>query len=159
MQKKLPLTIVLDNIRSAFNVGSVLRTAECAGIEEVITCGFTPEADYFRVKKTSLGAENMIKSRHFKTLEECLEELQRKEFQLFAFESGENGQNFWETAIEQKLTAIIFGHEVDGVQLDITNKFQIPILEIPLFGQKESLNVANATAVAIYDIVKRWKTS
>jgi tRNA G18 (ribose-2'-O)-methylase SpoU len=156
----LPLTVVLDNIRSAFNVGSVLRTADCAGIDEVITSGYTPVASHHKVKKTSLGAERNVSSTHFDHLETTIQHLRSKTMTIYALEFTENiSESLWEEKIDLQPTALIFGNEIDGVQTEITDKHSIKQLHIPMYGKKESLNVANATAIAIYDVVKRWRES
>lgn len=150
------LTVVLDNIRSAFNVGSVLRTAECAGAKEVITCGYTPNANHPKVKKTALGAEDLVESRVYKSLAECIITLKEEGNEVYALEISPDSKSLWEQELPKKPTAIILGNEVTGVQLDITNSLGIKQLHIPQFGKKRSLNVANASAIAIYDITKRW---
>lgn len=156
---KFPLVLLLDNIRSAYNVGSALRTAECAGIEAVYTCGFTPPATHPKVKKTSLGAEELVESRHYKTLAEAIVDLQTKGYAVYALETGQGSANLWATDLTKRPTAFIFGHELNGVQLSVTAKFAVKSLFIPMYGQKESLNVANSIAIAVYDLIKRWEIS
>lgn len=156
---KFPLIAVLDNVRSAFNVGSVLRTADCAGIAEVVTVGYTPVASHFKVKKTALGAEESVRSTHYDSLETAIQEL-RKRYEgvaIYALEYSEQSKSLWETELAEQPTAFIFGNEIDGVQLDITRRNKIQELHIPMFGMKESLNIANASAIAIYDAIKRWR--
>jgi len=153
-----PLTIVLDNIRSAYNVGAILRVAECAGLTEVITCGYTPSAGHPKVKKTSLDAENLVETRHFTDLNSALTTLTHEGLHLYALESGKNTQSLWEIELPRVATAIIFGNEVEGIQLDILKQFTVPLVQIPMYGQKESLNVSTAMAIASYDIIKRWST-
>ncbi|MFW5702650.1 MAG: TrmH family RNA methyltransferase [Candidatus Dojkabacteria bacterium] len=153
------LTIVLDNIRSAFNVGSVLRTAECAGAAEVITTGYTPNAQHPKVIKTALGAEEIVNSRTFKTLQEAIDNLSKEGNSIYGIEISENSTSLWEKSLPEIPTAIIFGNEIDGVQEVVLFRNGIEMLHIPQFGEKESLNVANASAIAIYDITKRWRTN
>lgn len=153
---KYPLVVILDNIRSAYNVGSALRTAECAGIEAVVTCGFTPPADHPKVKKTSLGAEALVQSTHFSSLNDAIITYQKKGYSIYALEIGENSKSLWEADLPERPTAFIFGHELNGVQIELVKQYYLPMLHIPMFGEKESLNVANANAIAVYDVVKRW---
>ncbi len=159
-RKTFPLTIILDNIRSAYNVGSILRTADCVGVEEVWLCGYTPGVEHKKIKKTALNAEDFVPTRKFETLDQAITEFkaQHKEdkSQIFALETGENAQNLWETKIENIPTALIFGNEVEGVQKDVITKHIVPVVEIPMFGKKDSLNVAVSVSIACYDVIKRW---
>jgi len=156
MQRSLNLTIILDNIRSAYNVGSVLRTADCAGVIKVILCGITPTIDHPKVVKTALGAEKTVPTQYYATLEEGINSIE-KDNQVYVLETGEDSHNLWETVIPNLPTTIIFGHEVLGVNLEATKN--LPKLFIPMFGTKESLNVANAVAIATYDLIKRWSSN
>ena len=150
---RIPLIIVLDNVRSAYNVGSILRTADCAWIEQVITCGYTPPAHHPKVKKTSLGAERVLHSQHFPTLGEAIHALRMIEgLQIYSMELTTHAESVWSFSTERitQHTALIFGNEVDGVQLSITRQHSIPELKLPQFGTKHSLNVATAASIAIY---------
>jgi len=155
--QKFPLVVILDNIRSAYNVGSVLRTAECAGITGVYTCGYTPNAAHPKVRKTALDAEEWVESKHFASLEDCINQLISEKFNILALESNKEGQNIWTIDFPNVPTAIILGNEIEGVQLNLLEQFtEIKTVEVPMFGQKESLNVANTAAIAIYEIIRRW---
>lgn len=152
------LILVLDNVRSAYNVGSVFRTADCAGVSEVIICGYTPDATHPKVKKTALGAELAVPSRKFETLGECIDVLKSEGIAVYAFEAVEDSQDFWKAEFpREKSIGLIFGNEVVGVQLDVTRAQDVPTLAIPMFGGKSSLNIASAVAIASYDIAKRWQ--
>lgn len=165
---RFPLILVLDNIRSAYNVGAMLRLADCAGIAEVITCGYTPQATHPKVKKTSLDAEQLVKSRHFTDLATCIETLTAEGIKIYALEKpidGSRSHSLWDTEFplptsdsSHNATAFIVGNEVEGVQTAITSSYKIDTIEIPQFGFKESLNVASAAAILVYDIIKRWGT-
>jgi tRNA G18 (ribose-2'-O)-methylase SpoU len=160
--KSFPLTIILDNIRSAYNVGSILRTADCAGVEEVWLCGYTPGIEHKKIKKTALDAEEFVPTRRFETLGQAITTFKNhhKEHnsQIFALETGENARNLWETDIPEIPTAVIFGNEVEGIQMNIITKHNVPVVEIPMFGKKDSLNVAVSVSVTCYEIIKRWST-
>ncbi len=150
---RLPLTVILNNVRSAYNVGAVFRTADCAWIERVVTCGYTPPAASPKVAKTALGSEVIMRSTHFPTLADCITALHADpDLTLFAMERTDAAQSLWampEAAFTGR-AALIFGNEVDGVQLDVTRAHNIPELELPQFGVKQSLNVATAASIAIY---------
>ncbi len=156
---KHDLVIVLDRIRSAYNVGSVLRTAECAGAAEVITVGYTPRADHPKVKKTSLGAEERVKASHFASLAEAAADLSARGYSIYAAESGLGAQSLWDVNLPTEKVAVVFGNEVTGLDPQDIKQLELTALELPMFGAKESLNVANASAIFIYDIIKRWATS
>ncbi len=156
---KHDLVIVLDRIRSAYNVGSVLRTAECAGATEVVTVGYTPKADHPKVKKTSLGAEDRVSTSHFASLAEALMNLRARGYSIYAAESGLGAQSLWEVTLPTEKVAVVFGNEVTGLDPQDIKELGVTALELPMFGVKESLNVANASAIFIYDIIKRWAGS
>ncbi len=149
---RLPLTIVLDNVRSAYNVGAVLRTADAAWIEQVVTCGYTPPAAHPKVKKTALGSEVIMRSTHYPALRTGIDALQTEGTALYAMELTDAAQSVWALPPEAFAgrAALIFGSEVGGVQLTVTRAHNIPELKLPQFGVKQSLNVAIAAAVAIY---------
>lgn len=156
---KHDLIIVLDRIRSAYNVGSVLRTAECAGAAEVVTVGYTPRSDHPKVKKTSLGAEDRVKTSHFASLAEAVSDLRARGYGVYAAESGLGAQSLWEVNLPAEKVAVVFGNEVTGLDPQDIEQLEMTALELPMFGEKESLNVANASAIFIYDIIKRWATA
>ena len=157
--QKKQLICILDNIRSAYNVGSVLRTAECSGITKVVCCGYTPRANHPKVLKTSLLFEegnNGLESDHEENLNLAASKYIDLGYKIFVFESGdviENSkvkkQNFWDINFP-KLSAFIFGNEVVGVQFTL--------VEIPMFGEKSSLNIANSAAIAIYEFARQYYT-
>ena len=152
---RVPLTVVLDNVRSAYNVGSTLRTADCAWIDRVITCGYTPNAQHPKVKKTALGSEDILQTSHYPSLADCIEALQTEPtepMEIYAMELTDNATSMWDLPPHQfaQPTALIFGNEVEGVQLNVTQAYGIPELKLPQFGVKRSLNVATAASIAIY---------
>jgi tRNA G18 (ribose-2'-O)-methylase SpoU len=158
-RNQLPLTIVLDRIRSAYNVGSVLRTAACAYAEEVMTCGYAPKANHPKVQKTSLGSEEMIASRHYETVENAINDLKAQNYNIFAFETSKSATNLWEKEFEfshDQKSAMIFGHEVEGLDLDQLSNYEIEVIEIPMPGPKKSLNIANASSIAIYEFSRQY---
>lgn len=156
LKEHFPLIILLDNIRSAYNVGAILRVADCAGIEAVYTCGYTPNASHPKVVKTALDAEKNVQTRHFPGITDAVKELAGNGYKVYALESGVGARNLWEVDLPRTKTAFILGNEVEGVQLDAVRDFRVETLEIPMYGIKESLNVSTAMAIATYDLIKRW---
>jgi tRNA G18 (ribose-2'-O)-methylase SpoU len=158
-RKIFPLILVLDNVRSAFNVGSLYRTADACGCQQVITCGITPHpngggAD--KLAKSALGAELVVPSKHFVTTKEALAYLRRElpDFDIIGMETTEQSQVYTDVHYSQKI-ALVLGNEVTGVDTEIMPELD-SIVEIPTFGAKNSLNVAACAPVVLYEIIRQW---
>ena len=149
---RIPLTIVLDNVRSAYNVGAVLRTADCVHLAQVVMCGYTPPSSHPKVRKTALDAEKIVRTRHAASLEETLRALSADGVQIFAMERTEQARLLWELpdTVFTQPAALVFGNELDGVQLDVTRAAGAGELALPQFGIKDSLNVATAASITMY---------
>lgn len=158
------ITLLLDNIRSLHNVGSILRTADAVGVQSVICCGFTP---YPRVKddprpefeirktttaiaKTALGAEASVPCSHFESVLDAIINYREQGYQIAALEQAINSVNLFEFRHEKPLL-LMLGQEVAGHDQAILDEADV-ILEIPMVGQKESLNVSVAAGVALYQL-------
>ena len=149
------IIVVLDNIRSVYNVGSIFRTAESAGVKRIYLCGYTPSPtgrNLERVAKVSLGAE-----RNLSWFGKCLtwrvvESLKKEGYLIIALENktfGLEKENLFSFKKRDKKIALILGNEVKGLSEKILRRAD-KILEIPLLGKKESLNVSVAFGVAVY---------
>lgn len=145
---------ILDNLRSIHNTASIFRTADAVGIKEIYLCGTTPQPvdkwgrEVPGFNKVSLGAEQNLKWQYFSTTAEAVEVAKKKKYQVVAIEQSENSKNIFKYNPGKKI-AIMVGPEVVGINkttLDICDT----ILEIPMFGKKESLNVSVAFGVAAY---------
>ena len=155
------LTVIFYNIRSTYNVGAILRTCDCLGINEAIFTGYTPfmdkglpyEQEKLRkqIHKTALGAEEMVKWRRSEDILETLEELKADGFKVCALEQGENSLNLAETQEYPEKIALILGEEVHGIPQEILSHCD-QLLEIPMCGQKESFNVSVATGIALWEL-------
>ncbi len=144
--------LILHNIRSAYNVGSIFRTADAAGITRVYLCGITPRPPHSKIAKTALGAEKIIWWEYHKQISRLLKRLKDNGTRIIALEQTPGSINYRKFKPKFPL-AIIVGNEVRGLNkriLSLTDR----IIEIPMYGQKESLNVAVATGVAIYKIIE-----
>lgn len=149
----MEIHIVLDNIRSAFNVGSIFRSADGAGsVKKIYLCGITTDIDNPKLDKTALGATEMIESEHYDTTMEAIDELKEKGIPIYSVELTDDAINFQSVKYPEKV-AIIFGHEKRGVSDEILKKTDIKIY-IPMRGKKESLNVANCASIILYEITK-----
>lgn len=143
---------VLDNLRSAQNVGSIIRTCEGLGIKEIYICGITPDEDNPKVLKTSLGAENEITFKHFRTTLEAVKELKKSGIETIALEITDQA---WELGdIQPKGEfALIVGNEVSGVSPEILKESNY-CAKILMQGKKESLNVSVAFGIAAFTILQ-----
>lgn len=148
--------LLLHNIRSTHNVGSILRTADAVGLEKVIMSGFTPTPlDRFGrarkdVAKVALGAETSIKWEYKEDVVEVIEEYKSQGFEVIALEQNENSVDYKEVKVE-KPTLVILGNEPKGIEEDVLRLCDT-IAEIPMMGKKESLNVSVATGVFLFRI-------
>jgi 23S rRNA (guanosine2251-2'-O)-methyltransferase len=151
--------IILDNVRSAYNVGSILRTADAAGIHTVYCCGTTPmPVDRFGRKradiaKTALGAEEMVKTVHYADTLACVRDVQKNGVEVVVVEQHERAVPYTTHHITTT-TALVFGDEVRGVSADVLNACDV-IVDIPMCGKKESLNVSVAVGVVVYGFLEQ----
>lgn len=139
---KFPFVIVLDNIRSALNVGSVFRTADAFAAEGLILCGFTATPPHKEILKTSLGASSTVSWKHFQESEEAIQYLKENNYTIVCLEQTDHSvqlQNF--LPMKEKKYAFVLGNEVEGVS-DLFLKHSDLAIEIPQFGTKHSINVA-----------------
>ena len=145
--------VILENIRSLHNVGSVLRTADGSGWDKVYICGYTGCPPDRRIEKVSLGAEEFVQWEQRASVVELIRELKKDGFEICALEQTPKAENLFD-AIFTKPVALIVGNEVEGVEketLDACDRH----LEIPMHGEKASLNVSIATGIAMYEIGKK----
>jgi tRNA G18 (ribose-2'-O)-methylase SpoU len=160
-RQTFPLILLLDNVRSAFNVGSIFRTADAAGCERVLTTGITPHPNGSgaeKLNKSALGAELVVPSQHFATTQEAVEFLRRElpEYQLVGMETTERSIPYTDMSYSTKGTVLVLGNEVTGVDTDILPVLD-GIVEIPMFGAKNSLNIAACAPVVLYEIIRQWR--
>lgn len=149
---KTPVVIVLDDIRSAYNVGSVFRTADAFLAEAIYLCGFTPVPPHREIQKTALGANETVSWKYFKSAVSAIEELRHSGYKIAAVEQTENSVvlNKFFAAKGEKL-AVVFGNEVGGVAQPVIDSADVCI-EIPQFGTKHSLNIAVCAGIVIWDL-------
>jgi len=151
---KIPIIVVLENIRSAYNVGSVLRTADAFLLQGVYTTGYTAHPPHKQVAKTALGADETVHTKHFKNAAEVIEDLKKQGYKIFAAEQAEGSYELQELSFEKnERLAVIFGNEVTGVE---QNTIQLcdGCIEIPQLGTKHSLNIAVAAGVVLWELVR-----
>lgn len=149
----MKIHVVLDNIRSVFNVGSIFRSSDGAGsVEKIYLCGMTTPIDNPKLEKTALGATEMVASEHYDTTKEALEELRSQNIPIYSIELTDDAENFQSIDYPEEL-AIILGHEKVGVDQDILEESDKKIF-VPMRGKKESLNVANCASIILYEITR-----
>lgn len=149
--------VVLDQIRSAYNVGSFFRTADAAGVERLYLCGITPRADNRQVAKTALGAHLALPWEwHYDTLV-VLRALAARGYQVAAVETGEESQPLFDFEPRWPVAAV-FGNEVSGLAPEILAACSVRV-RIPMMGTKSSLNVATAGGVVLFELLRRYLRS
>jgi 23S rRNA (guanosine2251-2'-O)-methyltransferase len=151
---KMPIIVVLENVRSAYNVGSVFRTADAFLLEAIYICGYTAFPPHKEIKKTALGADETVHWKHFKKIDDALAQLHADDYKIFAVEQAENSIGLHSFRQEQSKLAVVFGNEVTGVEQSTILKCD-GCLEIPQLGMKHSLNVSVAAGVVLWELVRR----
>jgi 23S rRNA (guanosine2251-2'-O)-methyltransferase len=151
---KLPVIVVLENIRSAYNVGSVFRTSDAFLIEAIYIIGYSAKPPHKEVKKTALGAEETVTWKYFKTTAEAIEELKKDGYKVFAVEQAVNSNPLQRMDFkEDGKLAVVFGNEVTGVEQS-TILLCDGCIEIPQLGMKHSLNIATAAGVVLWELIR-----
>jgi 23S rRNA (guanosine2251-2'-O)-methyltransferase len=153
--EKIPLIVVLENVRSAYNVGSVFRTADAFLLEAIYICGYTCTPPHKEIKKTALGAEESVSWKHFENTNFAIQALHGSGYKIFAVEqaTGSTMLNDLNYAGNDKI-AVIFGNEVTGVEETTIQQCE-GCIEIPQSGMKHSLNIATAAGVVLWELVRK----
>ncbi len=152
------VVVLLDNIRSLYNTGSILRTADASGVERVVLCGITPRPDQGSrqrraIAKTALGAEDTVSWEYQADTASALTTLTADGYQLVAVETTPDAVNLFEWTPRWPV-CLVFGHEVDGVSPGLAPHVDA-VIRIPMLGHKRSLNVATAAGVVLYELLRR----
>lgn len=152
--EKFPVIAVLENIRSAYNVGSVFRTADAFLIEAIYIVGYSAFPPHKEIKKTALGAEETVAWKHFKKTEEAIADLREQGYRIYAVEQAENSIQLNQLNLQpNEPIAVIFGNEVSGVEQS-TIHLSDGCIEIPQLGMKHSLNIATAAGVVLWELIR-----
>jgi 23S rRNA (guanosine2251-2'-O)-methyltransferase len=155
--EKLPLIVVLDDVRSLYNVGSVFRSCDAFRVEAVYLCGITATPPNAEIHKTALGGEDSVDWKYFKTTEEAVDELHREGFFVYSIEQVEHSTKLQTLQLDRdKRYAVIFGNEVKGVKQAVVDMSD-GCLEIPQFGTKHSLNVSVTAGIVVWEFAKKMK--
>lgn len=152
--------VVIHNIRSALNVGSIFRTSDGAGVSKIYLTGYTPTPENPKVLKTALGAQNSVPWEKYYNIANLLKKLKNKKIQIVALEQTKNSIDYRKFSVRGGKPhfplALIVGNEISGLS-DKILKYTDKIIAIPMYGQKESLNVSVAFGIAVYNIVDNKK--
>ncbi|MGB4935798.1 MAG: RNA methyltransferase [Ferruginibacter sp.] len=153
--EKTPVIAVLENIRSAYNVGSVFRTADAFLLESIYITGYTCIPPHKEIKKTALGAEESVDWKHFVNASEAIRALKEAGYKVYAIEQAVNSHALQQVdfKVNEKI-AVIFGNEVTGVEQETIMQCD-GCIEIPQLGMKHSLNIATAAGVVLWEIVRK----
>lgn len=156
-QEKSPIVLVLDNIRSALNVGSAFRTADAFALEKICLCGITAKPPHREILKTAIGATSSVDWVYFENTQDAIAQLRSNAYQIVAVEQAEESiplQAF--TFDSDSRIALIFGNEVKGVADEVMDQLDACI-EVPQFGTKHSLNISVCIGVVVWDLFKKIK--
>lgn len=151
------VVVVLDSVRSLYNTGSILRTADGAGVERVILCGITPRPDQGgkqrrAIAKTALGAEDTVPWEYEPDVQHALTRLAATGYQIVAVETSPDAVSVFDWTPAWPV-CLVFGHEKDGVSPELASHIDT-VVRIPMLGEKRSLNVATAAGVVLYELVR-----
>jgi tRNA G18 (ribose-2'-O)-methylase SpoU len=151
----LPVTVLLDNVRSAFNVGSFFRTADAAGIERLLLCGITSSPPHKGVLKTALGAEDTVPWEQCQSSIDTALKLRNLGYEIAVIETGVHSVDLFEWR-PRFPACVIFGNELEGVTPDLLAICDT-FVRIPMLGLKHSLNVATAGGVVLYELLRKYR--
>lgn len=156
-QEKLPVVVVLDNVRSMHNVGSVFRTADGFSIEKVVLCGITAQPPHREIEKTALGATQSVDWVHFEDTLTAIDHLRNDGYQIIAIEQAQDSTMLNTFKPNQQLKyALIFGNEVNGVSDEAMQKID-ECIEIPQFGTKHSFNIVISAGIVLWDFFAKLR--
>ena len=152
--EKIPVVVVLDNIRSMHNVGSVFRSADAFLLESILLCGYTPQPPHRDIQKTALGATETVSWKYAKQAEDAVRDLKREGYSVFAVEQTEKSipLHHFSRAMPERF-ALVFGNEVSGVGDSVLALCDCSI-EIPQLGMKHSLNISVAAGIVFWEILR-----
>ena len=154
-KKRMPLVLVLDGLRSLYNVGSIFRSADAILVEKIFLCGITGCPPNKEIEKVALGAVEVVPFEYFEKTIDCLDSLKKQGYQIIALELTEKSERYNQARYEFPC-ALILGNEVDGVADEVMTRVDRAV-DIPMLGRANSLNVATAMAVVGYEVFAQWE--
>lgn len=155
--RKIPVIVVLDNVRSMNNIGSVFRTSDAFLIEKIYLCGITATPPHKDIHKTALGATESVEWEYYEDTHAALNGIKERGYHLVAIEQAEGSSVLGDRIFQKnEKLAVVFGHEVRGVQQSVVDNCD-EVLEIPQFGTKHSLNISVCAGVVLWEIAKNYQ--
>jgi tRNA G18 (ribose-2'-O)-methylase SpoU len=151
-----PVSLLLYNVRSLYNVGSIFRTADSALVSELILVGFTPHPPRKEIEKTALGATETVPWKYYKTIAEAINYLRSKNIKLIALELTDKKRSYDSLETGDYPCCLVLGNELTGLDDHVLEACDDAV-EIPMFGVKHSLNVSVAAGIAVYESVRTWQ--
>ena len=157
---RLPVVVVLDNVRSLYNTGAFFRTADGCAVEKLVLCGITPRPDQGSrqrraIAKTALGAELSLPWEYVPRTADAIDAAAAAGFHVAAVENSAQAIDLYEW-VPSWPVCLVFGHETDGVAPELAQRIETHV-RIPMLGEKRSLNVATAAGVVLYELLRRWR--
>jgi tRNA G18 (ribose-2'-O)-methylase SpoU len=154
--RELPVVVLLDHIRSLYNVGAFLRTADAVRIERLYVSGLTAGPPDTRIRKTALGAEDTVAWERAEDAPALIQSLARRDYEIAAVETAPGAVDLFDWRPRFPV-CVIFGHEVEGVRRELLDRADTHV-RIPMLGHKGSLNVATAGGVVLYELLRKYRT-
>ena len=154
---KTPITIILDNVRSAINVGSIFRTSDAFLIENIILCGITATPPDKEIRKAALGSTDSVKWEFFKNTIDAVSKLKTEGYHIIGIEQADKSTMLNDISLPKKPIAIIMGNEVNGVAQEVIDACNA-VIEIPQFGTKHSLNISVTAGIVIWELWRKLNT-
>lgn len=155
--EKSPFVVVLDNVRSLNNVGSVFRTSDAFLVESICLCGITAQPPHKDIHKTALGATESVDWIYYENSLDAIGKLKKEGYQLVAIEQTENSTFLQDFKVEQnEKYALILGHEVKGVAQEVINQCDF-VIEVPQFGTKHSFNISVTAGMVLWELFRKYK--
>ncbi len=152
---RLPVSVLLDNVRSMYNVGAFFRTADGAGIERLLLSGITARPPQSGITKTALGAEERVPWAAVDKVEQTLVKLRESSYEVVAIETSLRAVDLFDWRPRFPV-CVLFGHEVDGLSPELLDQCDTHV-RLPMLGRKHSLNVASAGAIVIYELLRKYR--
>ena len=153
--ERLPVTVLLDNVRSLYNVGAFFRTADAVRAESIVLAGITPTPDDPRIAKTALGAEGSVPWRKEDEAAAGIDGLRARGFEIAAVETSLHAVDLFDWRPRFPV-CVVFGHEVDGITPGVLERCDVHV-RIPTLGTKGSINVATAGGVVLYELLRKYR--
>jgi 23S rRNA (guanosine2251-2'-O)-methyltransferase len=152
--EKIPIVIILDNVRSMNNIGSVFRTADAFLLQGIYLCGVTATPPHREIQKTALGATESVSWKHFPTTMDAVNDLKKDGFTICAVEQAESSTMLDKLNLTDKKIALVFGNEVSGVEQAVMDNCTACI-EIPQYGTKHSLNLSVSVGIVVWEVCRK----